>query len=146
MRVLKTLLVKVASVAFGGSSCLLHLLLVGVLLLRLHSKLLSLDFFLGHTYLAAEANVVAMGKEDVLVLVAVPVLLEYGWYLACGKVVVKTLRVLDVFVVGYAAILRNLLVNCGVDEMGLIAIAYVGAVHQKLEVRRALVGIITSAI
>ena len=53
---------------------------------------------------------------------------------------------LYILVVGDAAVLRNLLVESGEQQMSLIAFAEIRAVEQELEVRRALLRIVAASV
>ena len=64
-----------------------------------------------------------MCKEEVLVVVTVPVLLQDGRYLVCGEIVVEAVWMLDVFVVRDATVLRDLLADGGEEDMGLLTLA-----------------------
>ena len=53
---------------------------------------------------------------------------------------------LYILIVGDAAVLRNLLVESGKQQMSLIAFAEIRAVEQELEVRRALLRIVAASV
>ena len=127
-------LVEGAAFFLRFAACLLLLLVCLVLLHRLHCELACRNLLLRHLHLAAEAEVVAMGEEEVLVVVTVPVLLQDGRYLVGGEIVVEAVRMLDVFVVRDATVLRDLLTDGGEEDMGLITVADIRSVHRILEV------------
>ena len=66
-----------------------------------------------------------MGKEYVLIVIAVPVLFEYGGDFVHGIVVIEGLRMRDILVVGYTSVFRHFLVDGGHEEVSLITVAYV---------------------
>ena len=81
-----------------------------------------------------------------LVVIAVPVVLQNGRNLVCGKVVVKALGVQHKVVVGYTAVLRHLLVVGREEKVCLVAVAEVGAIHRVVEVGRALVLVVAASV
>ena len=86
-----------------------------VFLSRFHGEFLGLDFFLGHFYLAVEAEAVSVAQEDMLVVISVPVLLQYGRNFIAGEVIGILFRMLDIVIIGDTAVFCNLLV-VGTEE------------------------------
>ena len=78
---LQLVLVEDAAFFHGLLLLLLTLLALGLFLLRCHCELLRLNLLGGHRDLTIEAEVEAVGEEHVLVVVAIPVLLQHGGYL-----------------------------------------------------------------
>ena len=106
----------------------------------------SLGFylFLRHLHFAAESHVVAMGEEDVLVVVTIPVLLQDGRDFVRSIIVCKQLWMLDVVIVGNTSVFGHLLVVRTEEDMRLVAVAQIGSPHGVFEVGGAL-GIVESA-
>ena len=81
-----------------------------------------------------------------LVVVSVPVVLQNSRYLVGGEVVVEALWVRYVVVVGDASVLRHLLMVGGEEQVCLVVVAEIGAEHRVVEVRRALVLVVATAV
>ena len=81
--------------------------------LSLNSKLARLYLLVGHAHIAVEPEAIAMGKEEVEIVVAVPVALQHGGYLVLCKLVVERLRVSHILVICDTTVLRHLLVVDG---------------------------------
>lgn len=80
-----------------------------------------------------------MGEEEILLVVAVPVVVQEHGYLVVGIVLTRLLRMEDVFVIGDAAALRILLVVVVVESVQLILVSEVGGIDGGIEVAHALV-------
>ncbi len=87
-----------------------------------------------------------MVEEDVLVVVAVPVLRQGGGNLVFVEALVEALGMAYVVVVGKSAVLGNLLVIGRKQQMGLIAVAEIGAVELEREERSALIAVVTASV
>ena len=78
---------------FTNIFCFLHGFLLGLacifLFLGCECKLTGLDLLRCHGHLAVEAYIITLGEEDVLIVVAVPVLLKHRGNLGRGKVLVE---------------------------------------------------------
>ena len=130
----------------GFLACFVFCLFCRIFLGRSHSEFLGLYFFFGHLHLAAEAHVVAMGEEDVLVVVAIPVLLQDGWNFVCGKAFGKQFRMLDVVIVGDTSVFRHLLVVRTEEDMRLVTVAQIGCPHGVFKVGSALGIVVTTSV
>ena len=86
---------------------------------------LRLDFLFGHGHLTIESHVIAVGEEEVLVVVAVPVRLEHGGNLVVAVALGVDFGVGYVVVGLYAAILGCLLVMHLEEQVQLVAVAEV---------------------
>ena len=64
-----------------------------------------------------------MGEEDMLVVVAVPVLFKHGGYLILTVIVIEKFGMRDVVIVGDSAIFRLFLVIGAHEKMGLVTMA-----------------------
>ena len=116
----------------GRGLILLHLFFVGSLvivllffLLRLLGELAGLDLLLGHRNLFVEADIITVTQEDVLVVVTVPVFLQYGRNLVLRITVSVRLGMGDVGIVGDTTVLGSLLVVCREQDMHLILVAQI---------------------
>ena len=126
--------------------CLLGSLRFLVLCLRSHRELLRLDFLFGHRHLAVEADVVAVREEHVDVIVAVPRLTEPRGDFVQAEVGLVVLGVGHVVVVGDTAVLGYLLVVGREEQVSLIAVAEIGTVEREVEVRRALILVVSAGV
>ena len=115
-------------------------------LLRGVCKGARLEFLLSEFHRAVEAHGIAVGEEEVEMVVAVPVALEHRGYLALGIRVAETLGVGDVVVVGDTAVLRHFLMVGGEHRVHLVAVTDMGEIERGTEVRRALVGVISAGV
>ena len=117
--------------------CLFARLLLGfvgiVFLLRLDGEFLRFDFLLGHGHFAVESQTVAVGVEDVLEVVAVPVFGQHGGQLADVVIVTETFRMGDKVVVGDAAVFRLLVMHRGEEQVCLVAVADIRAIEGVVE-------------
>ena len=138
--------VSAAVVAFAVESGFLLCLAFTLLLLCCDGKFLCLAFLLRHGHLAVEADAVAVCEEDVLVVVAVPVVREDGGNLVLHEVVFERFGVCDVFVVSDATVLRLFLMVGAEEEVCLVAVAEIAAPEGVVEVRRALVGVVSAGV
>ena len=87
-----------------------------------------------------------MGEEDVLIVVAIPVLLQHGRYFVGGETLGEKLRMLDVVIIGNTSVLRHLLVVGAEKEVRLIAVAQIRSPHRIFEVRRALCIVVAATV
>ena len=117
-----------------------------VFLGRFHGEFLSLDFFLGHFYLAVEAEAVSVTQEDMLVVISVPVLLQYGRDFIAGEIIGILFRMLDIVIIGDTSVLGHLLVIGTEEEVCLISVAQIRGPHGVLEVGSTLCIVVSSAV
>ena len=143
---LQVVFVELASFFSGLLLFLFAFLALGFFLLRGHSELLGFNLFVGHRNLAIESEVEAVGEEDVLVVVAVPVFLQHGRNLGTLETLVETLRMHDVFIVGDAAVLSDFLMICRHQQVGFIAVAEIAAVHRVVEVGGTLRVVVAASV
>ena len=87
-----------------------------------------------------------MSEESMLIVVTIPVLLKVYWYFVGSESLVKCLRMNDIVVVGYTTIFSNLLMVCRQQEVRLIPFAKVRGVHRIIEMRCALVLVISATV
>ena len=87
-----------------------------------------------------------MGEEDVLVVVAIPVLLQHGRNFVGGETLGEELRMLDVVIIGDTSVLRHLLVIGAEEEVRLVAVAQIRSPHRIFEVRRALCIVVAATV
>ena len=107
--------------------------------LRGLGKLAGLDLLVGHLHLAVESDVIAVGEEEMLVVVAVPYIRQDRWNLVLGEVLRETLGVGDIGIVGDAAILFDLLVTVGEDSVHVVFVAGIRTEYGSVEMRLVLV-------
>ena len=142
----KIVFVKVLTVFLGLTLCFLLGFTLLLILLGLHRKLLGLDFFFRHLHFAVEAYAIALGEKYMLVVVAVPVLAQHRRNVRCCIVFGEQFGVGDIVVVGDTAVLRHFLVVGRHEQVCLIAVSHIRTIHGVVEMRRTLVGIVTTAI
>ena len=87
-----------------------------------------------------------MGEEKVLVVVTVPVLPEHRRIFVLCITVLHRLRMRHVVVVGNTAILGNLAMACGKQEVQLILVADIGTEQTAVEVGEVLVAEVASGV
>ena len=80
-----------------------------------------------------------MAQEHVLIVVTVPVLLEYGGYFVLRKVVGEGFGVGDIFIVGDTTVLGGFLVVHRDQEMHLIFVTQIGTEDGGVEMRCSLI-------
>ncbi len=114
--------------------------------LRSHGKLARGNLFGRHGHLVLEAHAIALGEEDVLVVVAVPVAREHGGYLRGVKRLVERLGMGDVVIIGDTTILGYLLMVGRHQQVRLIAVAQVRAIHGIVEMGGRLAVVIATTI
>ena len=140
------LIFYIVLVVRSGAAVAAVLVIILVFLLRLHGKLARGNLLVRHLHLAVEAHIIAVGEEDVLIAVAVPVALQHGGNLARGEVVVVTVGIGDVSVLTYTAVLGHLLLVGSENQMRLILVADVGTVEVEAKERCALLVIVAATI
>ncbi len=138
--------VKRLAVLLGLLPCLFLVSLGFVLPLRLYREFPRPYLVVGHLHLAVEPHVVAVAEENVEVVVAVPVPLQHCGYVAFAEIVLEYFRMRDIPVVGYSAVLGHLLVVCREQQVRIVPLPDVGAVHGIVEVGGALLLVVSPAI
>ena len=143
----KCLGAAVLSQVVGIGLAVFHVLLALLLLLgRGGGKLAGLDFLVGHLDLAVESDVITMGEEEVLRIVAVPVLREHGGNLFLGILLGVELGVCNVVVSGDTAVFGSFAVVGAAHEVHLIAVADIRRIQGGAEVRIVLTLIVAAGI
>ena len=86
----------------------------------LDGKTTGLDFLLGHWYLAIETDIISVGESSMKGISAIPVAAQQDGNFVLGICFGSSFRMGDIFVIGDAAILRQLQVVEGKYEVGII--------------------------
>ena len=140
------LFVERHAVALGFFLCLALGFGSFVLLLRLHGKLACVDFVFRHRHFPAEAYAITLVEENLLVVVAVPVVAQKGGNFVLFERGVELFGMRDVIVVGDAAVLAYFLMVGISQQVGLVAVAEIRTVKGVVEVGCVLVGIIAAPV
>ena len=109
-------------------------------------KLAGLDFLLRHLGIAVEADIVALAEEQVLRVVAVPVLAEHGGNLVLGECRLLALRVCDIQVVDDTSVLARLAVVERPKQVHLVAVANVRREEGRAEAGVVVIVVIAQGI
>ena len=87
-----------------------------------------------------------MGEEDVLMVVAVPVLREYRGNLIFIIAVLEGLGVRDIIIVGDTTILSSFLMSRIEEYVQVIAVANIGAKQNTIKMRDTLITMVASGV
>ena len=117
------LVVIVTAFGFGPAARAFFVACCLVFLFCLYGKFSCLDFFLGHLHLAVEAHAVAVAEEDVLVVIAVPVLLQHRGNFVFPVCIVEHLGIGNIPVICYTAVFGHLLMIGTEQQMGIVTVA-----------------------
>ena len=126
---IKLLFIKVFVVALSlltGFTCLL-------VFLGCHGKLLGRNLIFRHFDGTMEAKAVTMGKEQMLIVITVPISIEHRRNIWCGEALGEQLRVNDVVVIGDTTIFGHFLVIGRHQKMRLILVAKIRTIHRIVE-------------
>ena len=133
LRHLHILLINFHACIFSIFHSLFLCLALIFLFLRGKGKLAGLDLFRSHWYLAVKAYAVALGEEDMLIVVTVPVLLQHRWNLRGGITLVERFGVRDVKIARDTTVLRHFLMKGIEEEMCLVTVTDVASIKSEFE-------------